>query len=109
MPFCSYLHNFILNWVLSPGLHVKGVAHTTNQESEALDVSGQIPPHVNWCNVQIYAGLHSTGKGKAVIQTAAQAPNNSDDKHCFSKAERRFWERKINQNMSSLKGEQCRS
>lgn len=109
MPSCFYLHNSILNWVLSPGLHIKGVAHTRNQESEALDVSGQIPPNVNWCNVQIYAGLHGTRKGKAVIQTAAQAPNSSDDKHCFSKAERRFWERKINQNMSSLKGEQRRS
>lgn len=109
MPFCFYLQHFILNWVLSLGLHIKGVAHTTKQESEALDVSGQIPPNVNWSNVQIYAGLHGTRKGKAVTQTTAQAPNNSDDKHCFSKAERRFWERKINQNMSSLKGEQCRS
>lgn len=54
-----------------------------NQESEALDVSEQIPPNVNWCNVQIYADLHGTRKGKAVIQTAAQALNNSDDNIAF--------------------------
>ena len=83
MPFCFYLHNFILNWVLSPGLHIKEVAHTTNQESEALDVSGQIPPNVTWYNTRIYASLHGTRNGKAVTQTAAQAPDNSDDKHCF--------------------------
>lgn len=109
MPFCFYLHNFILNWVLSPGLHIKEVAHTRNQESEALDVSGQIPPNVNLYNIQIYACLHGSGNRKAVTQTATQAPNNSDDKHCFFKAERRFWGGKINQNMASLKGEQCRS
>lgn len=81
--FCFYLHNFISNWVLSPGLHIKEVAHITNQESEALDVPRQIPPNVNWCNIQIYACLHGTRNGKAVTQVAAQAPNNSDDKHCF--------------------------
>lgn len=98
-----YPHDFILNNpVLSPGLPVKEAAPTTHQESEASDVSGQIPPNVNWWNTQIYACLHGTRNGKAVTQTAAQAPDSSDDKHCFFKAERRFWGRQINQNGASL-------
>lgn len=83
MPFWFYLQNFILNWVLPPRLYIIEVAHTKNQESEALDMSGQIPPNVNWYNTQIYVCLHGTRNRKAVTQTAAQASDNSDDKHCF--------------------------
>lgn len=84
------VHGFLFSdWVLSPGLQIREVVHTVNQEPNVLDVPAQSSPDINWYHAHIYSGYVALEGERQQVKL-----QHTDDMHCFCKAESRFWEEK---------------